>query len=357
MDKEKPSILDNDDVQNNTMCMYTMSENQTKTSKGIQTVAFVPIVHNFFSEVKTYDEAVEFLKKYMHHKVYDYTLNHSRKIFYSLVVYKFGKELEFSDELQTKARQVILFVLNNNIHQDDQHDEQKKMNETRRKLFKDYLVELEKYKKEDFKNYMYELGVEYNQLVEMRERLSDHPEWIESIQSLMDKILDQVIFVKGESVFYECLETLGKLKTQIIKEHLENAYWDMLLEELSIKKYDIMMKNYLMIKDILLEMRDDQDTKEILDQAYIQQLLDNDLFTEKTLASQVDFIYHKMKIYGIPIYDKLIEKSKDNLIKDVLEKGLNPESVVMVFKKTLPILQSYIEIIRIYRKQLEKSKQ
>lgn len=326
------------------------TESTTIQSKTIQSTAFVPIVHQFFTEVKTYDESVTFLKKLMHHKVYDYSLSPSRKIFYALVVYKFGKELDFSDELQNKARQVILFVLQNQI-------EDKGFHEKRRKIFREYILELDKFKTEDFKNYMYELGVQYNQLVEMRERLFDHPEWIESIQSLMDKILDQVIFVKGDVVFQQCLETLGKLKKEIIKEHLVNAYWDMMLEELQEKKYDMMMKNYLFIKNILLEMRDDQDTKEILDETYIQQLLQNDLFNEKTLLSQVDFIFDKIKKYGIPIYDKIIDKSKNNIIKEIQEKGVCSETVVLVFKKTIPILQNYIEIIRIYRKQIKKSKE
>ena len=335
-------------------CDDIISEIQPqKTEQKIQTTSFIPIIHQFFSEIKTYDEAVEFLKKHMSHKLYDYTLIASRKIFYSLVVYKFGKELEYPEILQTKARQLILFCLQHHIH--DQENFHRQHQEKRKKIFKEFLDEFEKFKKEDFKNYIYELGIQYNQLVEMGDRLSDHPEWLVSIRYLQDKILNQVIFVKGESIFQECLESLGKLKQEIIKEHLINAYWDMMVKELSLKKYDMMLKNYVLIKKILLEMREDQDTKEVLDEEYIQQLLDNDLFNEKTLIGQVDFIFHKMKIYGIPIYDKLIEKTKNNLIKDIQEKGLSPDSVVSVFKKTLPILQSYIEIIRIYRKQIHSS--
>lgn len=319
-------------------------EPNTKINKSIQTIDFVPIIHKFFVDVKTHTEATEFLKRHMNETLDDYSLFETRKIFYSLLVYKFGKELEYPETLQSKARRLILFVLKSNPKKEQ------------RKIFKEFLDEFEKFRKEDFKNYMYELAVQYNQLAEMHLRLIDEPEWIASIQNLQDKILLQVSFSKGEKLFEECLKKLGKLKEEIIKEHLVNAYWDMMKDEISCKKYDLLMKNYLLIKKILLEMRDDTDTKEVLDEQYIQQLLDNDLFTEKTLLGQVDFIYHKMKIYGIPIYDKLIDKSKNNLIDEIQEKGLCPETITNVFRKILPLLENYIDIIRIYRERINKSK-
>lgn len=319
---------------------------ETKT-QPVEIVNFVSIIHKFFTDVKTFEESTTFLKKYTKHKIQDYPINTSRKIFYSLIIYKFGKELDYPESLQSKARQLILFHLKENTNDiSNDHVSSKKS------LVKDFLDEFEKYKSEDFKNYMYELAVQYNQLSEMFIQLTEYPEWRDAIQGLQDKILNQVKSLKGENIFKECLDILGQLKKEIIKEHLVNAYWDMMLEELSQKKYNMMMKNYVLIKDILLEIRDEQDTKETLDEKYIQQLLDNDIFTEKTLISQIEFIFHKIKVYGIPIYDKLIEKTKNNLVQDIREKGISPELVTNVFKRTVPILQSYIEIIRIYRKKI-----
>lgn len=317
--------------------------------QDIQIVDFISIIHKFFSDVKSYEEGIELLKTYQKRKIKDYPLFTSRKIFYSLIIYKFGKELEYPEALQTKARQLILFYLQNK-------EEDKNFGEKRRKVVKDFIEEFETYKKEDFKTYMSELAVQYNQLTEMRDRLSEEPEWIVEIQKLQDKILDQVLFVKGEPLFKEYLTTLGNLKREIIKEHLVHAYWDMMKDELMNKNYSLMMKNYLLMKELLLEMREDQDTKEVLDESYIQQLLDNDLFMDKTLIGQVEFIYHKLKIYGIPIYDKMIENTKNELIKNIQENGLCPDSVVNVFRKTVPVIQNYIEIIRIYRKRIQDIK-
>lgn len=327
----------------------------TKHDPQPENVNFLLIIHDFFSDVKTYQDGTDFLKKHMNKKIYDYSLFDTRKIFYSLIVYKFGKELEYPESLQTSARQLILFVLQ--TKEEPTRDQIKDpVKDKRKKIFKEFLTEFEKFRKEDFKNYMYELAIQYNQLAELIVRLIDEPEWTVPIRNLQDKILDQVTFSKGGHLFEECLKMLGELKQKIIKENLVNAYWDIMLEELSLKKYEMMMKNYLLIKKILLEMRDDEDTKEILDEKYIQQLLDNDLFTNDTLISQVEFIYYKMKIYGIPIYDKLIDKSKNNLIQEIHEKGTSPEMITNVFRKTLPLLESYIEIIRIYRQRINKTK-
>jgi hypothetical protein len=320
---------------------------------NIHLVEFLPLIHKFFSDVKTFQEGTSFLKKHMNEKIFDYPLFETRKIFYSLIVYKFGKELEYPELLQTSARQLILFVLQNRVTNDLTD---KTLIEKRKKIFKEFLQEFEKYKKEDFKNYMYELAIQYNQLVELRINLAQEPEWLESIEKLQDKVLDQVTFSKGEVLFEECLEKLGKVKLQIIKEQLVNAYWDIMLNELEHKCYKIMMENYTVMKNLLLEMREDEDTKEILDEKYILQLLENDLFTEDTLIGQVDFIFHKMKKYGVPIYDKMLEKTRDGLIKDIREKGICPEIVVFVLKKIFPILDSYIEIIRIYRNRIKEIK-
>lgn len=319
----------------------------------IDLVDFLPIIHTFFSDVKTFDEGTNFLKKHMHEKIFECTLFETRKIFYSLIVYKFGKELEYPELLQSSARQLILFILQNRM---TNAISDKNLIEKRKKIFKEFLKEFEKYKKEDFKNYIYELAIQYNQLVELRINLSEEPEWLESIQKLKDKILDQVIFLKGDSIFQECLEKLGKLKMDIIKEQLANAYWDIMLNELNHKSYKMMIENYVVIKQLLLEMRDDEDTKEILDEKYILQLLENDLFTADTLIAQVEFIFHKMKKYGVPIYDKLLDRTRNGLINDITEKGISPEVVVFVLKKIFPILDNYINIIRIYRDQINKDK-
>jgi len=344
----------------NTFQMIGPSEVETKTNL-MEIVNFVSMIHEFFGEVKTFDDGTKFLKRYMKHKIQDYSLNTSRKIFYSLMIYKFGKELEYPETLQTKSRNLILFYLQRN-HKETLDDSKSdtlsgmRRNSEEKRLLKEFVEELENYKLEDLKNYMYELAIEYNQLSEILSRVSDHPEWFDAITGLQDKIVKQVDVVKGEHLFKECLETIGKLKKEIIKEHLVNAYWEMMKEELEQNKYDMMMKNYVLIKNILLEMREDNDTKEILDENYIRQLLDNDLFNNQTLVSQVEFIFNKIKLYGIPIYDKIIDRTKKNLIQDIQQRGIGPSLVVDVFKKTVSILHNYIEIIRIYRKKIRENK-
>ncbi len=324
-----------------------MEHHPSEKNKSPENISFLKVIHRFFDEVKESDHAFVFLKQFVNCKIYDYTVISTRKLFYSLVCYQFAKELGYPESLQSKARQVIIYEL----------QKKEEIPNIRRKIFKDYLVEFDQFKNEDLKNYMYELGVQFNQLGEMRNRLLEYPEWIESIEGLQWKIKEQVRVARGETLFQECLDTLQIMKRDIVKQNLENAYWDMMLEDLSNNKLDLLIENYQEIKKMLLEMKEDQDTKEILDKDYLIQLLENKLFEAKTLADQIEFIYHKMKLYGVPIYDKLLDKQKKELLDELLEKGLSNEMIVKVFRKTIPIVQNYLEIIRIYRKEIQRVKE
>jgi hypothetical protein len=317
---------------------------QSNDKLSFEKIEFIPMIHRFFTEVKNVNEGFVFLKQFTRTKIYEYTNLSTRKLFFALPVYQFGKELEYPETLIAKARQVIMYEL--------QKKEDRPIE--RRKIFKDYLIAFDQYKDEDLKNYMYELGVQFNQLEEMRQRLLDYPEWLESIEELQWKIKEQVKVSRGEEIFEECLNTLSGIKQEIVKQNLENAYWDMMVEDLSNNKIDLLIENYKEIKRMLLEMKDDQDTKEILDEDYLIQLLQNNLFEAKTLAGQIEFIYHKMKLYGVPIYDQLLDKQKKELIDDLMENGLSNQMIVKVFRKTIPIIQNYLEIIRIYRKEIKR---
>ena len=337
---------------NDQMKMQKQPMNPLSPPVEYKVIPLIPVIHKFFAEVKTFDETTDFLNLYRNSKVFDYGVLDSRKIFYCLVVYKFGKELEYPEPLQAKAREVILFILKNPETPNDN-----KVIIERKKLVKQYFDQFEAFKKEDMKNYMFELGIQYHQLEEMSVKLEDSPEWLESLEMLKDKIKQQVVYVKGEEEFKKCLELLSSVKEQMVKEQLEKVYWDLMTEEIQDKKYDLMMKNYTEIKKILLEMHDDQDTKEILDEEYIRQLLEKDLFTMDNLISQVEFIFYKTKLFGIPIYDKLLDKSKNELVEEIRQRGLEPKMISDVFKKVLPILEYYIDVIRMYRKEIQKVKQ
>jgi hypothetical protein len=337
---------------NDQMKMQKQPMNPLSPPVEYKMINFIPVIHKFFSDVKVFDDTNSFLNGYRNNKVYDYGVLDSRKIFYCLVVYKFGKELEYPEPLQAKAREVIIYMLKNQETTQDQ-----KIILERKKLVKQYFEQFEAFKKEDIKNYMFELGVQYHQLEEMTQKMTDSPEWLDSLQMLKDKIKQQVVYMKGEEEFKKCLELLESVKEQMVKQQLEKVYWDVMTEEIEQKKYGLMLKNYSEIKDILLEMRDDQDTKDILDEEYIRQLLEKDLFTVDNLISQVEFIFYKTKVYGIPIYDKLLDKSKNDLVEEIRTRGLEPKMISDVFKKVIPILEHYIDVIRMYRKEISKVNQ
>lgn len=320
------------------------------------------LIHEFFSTCKTYDLAMQFLKSNRNCKFYEYTHVSSRKILLSLLIYQFGKEIDYPDELISKARQMILFILRERDVQakeqgqgrSQESQEQGQVKE-RRKVIREFLEEFDKYKKEDLRKYMYELGVEYAQLQDIKDRLKEGEDddiWKEQIEILQKKILEYVHHSNGYDEFQKCLSSLQSIKNQIIEQCMEHAYWDILKQDLEEKRYDLLLKNFTEIKNMLLEMHEDEDTKEIMDEKYLQQLLTNDLFDDRAFIGQIEFIYGKMKKYGIPIYDPLIEKTKLSLIHEIKEKGLSTDIIVKTFQKTLPMLKFYIDIIKIYRKKI-----
>ena len=309
----------------------------------------VRLIQEFFSTCKTYELAMDFLKINKNVKFFDYSNQISRKILLGLVIYQFGKEIGYPDILQQKARQMILFILTTK-------DPSLLKGTERRKVIREFLEEFEKYKKEDLKKYMYEIGVEYHQLQDIKDRLDMKDEsskdWIEQIEDLQKQILNYVHMSNGYNEFQNCLATLNAVKEQIVMESLEESYWRLLLSEVKEKRYDLLISNYSEIKNILLQIRDESDVKEIMDEKYLTQLLENDLFDEKALKGQIDFIFMKMKRHGIPIYDSLIDKTKKSLYDKIDENGISPEIIVEAFQKTLPLLTFYYDIIKIYRKQM-----
>lgn len=316
--------------------------------------SLVPIIHEFFSTCKTYDLAMEFLKTKKDSKFFDYTNSVSRKILLGLVIYQFGKEIGYPELLQQKARQMILFVLTTK-------DPNILKGPERRKIVREFLEEFEKYKKEDLKKYMYDLGIEYHQLQDIKDRLDERDEsskeWIEQIEDIQKQILNYVHLSNGYDHFQDCLSSLNSLREQIVMDHLEKAYWNLLLTEVKEKRFDLLISNYTEIKNILLKIRDEQDVHEIMDESFLNQLLENDLFDDKALKGQIDFIFMKMKRHGIPIYDSLIDKTKKSLFDKIDENGISPEIIVESFQKTLPLLKFYYDIIKIYRKQMATKSQ
>jgi hypothetical protein len=203
---------------------------------------------------------------------------------------------------------------------------------------------------------MYDLAIEYHQLQDIKDRLDKREEssneWIGQIEDIQKQILNYVHLSNGYDDFQDCLSSLNSLKEQIVMDNLEKAYWNLLLTEVKEKRFDLLISNYTEIKNILLQIRDEQDVHEIMDESFLNQLLENDLFDEKTLKGQIDFIFMKMKRHGIPIYDSLIDKTKKSLFDKIDENGISPEIIVESFQKILPLLKFYYDIIKIYRKQM-----
>jgi hypothetical protein len=370
------------------------SQDEKKLVQEQPITRLVPLIHEFFNNCSTHAIGMEFLKANKCCNFFEYNRVSSRKILMSLIVYKFGKDLGYPETLFTNARKMILFFLRNGETEEDE----------RKKVVEEYLQTFNEFKKQDLQKYMHDLAIEYAQLQDIKDRLlqsdkdlwtikksdkkSDDEDseesdqerdqeftieiddteptedddteltedieiWLEQIDYLQKKILRFVHFSNGYDDFHSCLGSLLIIKKQAVEDLMEKAYWDTFLKDLDNKDYRLLLSNFQEIKCMLLEMHEDEDTKEIMDESYLKQLIERDLFDDRAMIGQIEFVFSKMKKYGVPVYDKLLEKSKTCLIEDIEQNGLSPEVVVKTFQKIFTLLKLYLDIIQIYRKQLQ----
>jgi len=313
------------------------------------------IINNFFKNVKNFDDGIKLLienKDYIYNK---YTKIQSKKILYSMMIYKFGKELECPNLLQEKARNIILYSLDNVKYTE---------NMLKKEIYI-YLQEFDKWKNTDLDKVLFELCGSYINLEEIKKNIilksKDNKthvddEWLENLNNLMEKIEKyghKLNKIKFNTVLQNLKMDINNEKEKLVSNIIKKIYWENFQNDIKNNNYDILYKNFEEIKTILLEIKPDIDTQEILDIDYLKKLLENNLFEPINLINYITFINDKLILYGIPIYDNIVKDTKNKLINDIKEKGLTPETITNSFKNLMELLENLIIIIRIYRKQLD----
>jgi hypothetical protein len=309
------------------------------------------LIHTFFQEVNNIDIGNNFLKKnksFIYHHIDEikqvkYSNIQSRKIIYSLLLYKFPNELNCPNNLYQKSREFILNILNNNT--------------ISIKFINEYITLFDEWKKKDLEDFMLDIASSYINLQETRKTVIDDPEWIKHIDDFSNKLLTSGKKL-NEKKFLEILNTLSiKLdnnKKNMIQNVMEQVYWDKFKNLLEQNDYSMLYQNFNEIKDILDEIKQDENVNEIMDIDFLKQIIHSNVFNEKYLINYINFIVDKLLSYGIPIYDKLIKKTKEKLINDILENSLTPLSITNTYKSLMDLLVKLIKIIRIYRNVYNK---
>jgi hypothetical protein len=158
--------------------------------------------------------------------------------------------------------------------------------------------------------------------------------------------------IKFNTVLQNLKMDINNEKEKLVSNIIKKIYWENFQDDIKNKNYDLLYENFEEIKTILLEIKPDLDTQEILDVDYLKKLLENDLFEPINLINYITFINDKLLLYGIPIYDNIVKDTKNKLINDIKENGLTPETITNSFKNLMELLENLIIIIRIYRRQV-----
>jgi hypothetical protein len=314
----------------------------------------IQIINRFFTTVNNIDESMIFLKENKDYILEPYTSIQTRKILYTLVIYKFGNEFDCPDKLKKLARNVILYTLESSKYPKD----------ILHKEILIYIREFDSWKKNDLENLLLEVAGSYVNLDEMKNNIirkntktEIDAEWIEKINNLMDKLMSYGNKLNPKH-FKDILDKLKinihDKKEKLAKDFVDDIYWKNFLDLIKENNYDLLYNNFEEIKNILNEIKPDNVHQEVLDLDYLKQLIQNNIFTPDFLINYINFICDKLLKYGIPAYDHIIKETRIKLINNITTNGITPDILTNTFRFIMNMLQQLIEIIRIYRKHIHK---
>jgi hypothetical protein len=314
----------------------------------------IHIIIKFFDTITTFDEAILFLNENKNYILDSYSNIQTKKILYALIIYKFNNITQCTEYLKKLARNIILYSLDTSKYPKNILDKEIIL----------YLKEFELWKKNDLDKLFFELANSIIILEEMKNNLIKNNnkthvdnEWIDNINNLLHK-LNTYGMSLNSTLFLQKLDELKlnifELKEKIAKNIVEDIYWKTFLENIKNNDYNLLYNNFEEIRNLLNEINKDILNDDIIDIVFLKQLIQNNCFTTEYLLGYINFIIDNLLKYGIPIYDNIINDSRKEIIKQLQENCITPEIITNTFRFIMDILQKLIQVIRIYRKHINK---
>jgi hypothetical protein len=314
----------------------------------------IHIIIKFFDTITTFDEAILFLNENKNYILDSYSNIQTKKILYALIIYKFNNITQCTEYLKKLARNIILYSLDTSKYPKNILDKEIIL----------YLKEFELWKKNDLDKLFFELANSIIILEEMKNNLIKNNnkthvdnEWIDNINNLLHK-LNTYGMSLNSTLFLQRLDELRlnifELKEKIAKNIVEDIYWKTFLENIKNNDYNLLYNNFEEIRNLLNEINKDILNDDIIDIVFLKQLIQNNCFTTEYLLGYINFIIDNLLKYGIPIYDNIINDSRKEIIKQLQENCITPEIITNTFRFIMDILQKLIQVIRIYRKHINK---
>jgi hypothetical protein len=160
----------------------------------------IAIFRDFIQKTNSIDDAQQFLKDYRNIKIGDYNIKDSRCILLSLMLYKFKQEMDVSDSMWSKSRQLIISILRSNSNFNSNFNSNSNSNSNSlsvselKSIIVNYLQEFEVWQKEDLVDLVIEIGGNYYNLIQIKKSIENTKnaetinQWIPHYEKLINKI-------------------------------------------------------------------------------------------------------------------------------------------------------------------------
>jgi hypothetical protein len=281
---------------------------------------------NFIQISGSVEDGQKMLKEFRNTKINPFNMKDSRSIWMSLLLYKFKNEMDVSEELWNKCRQVILSVLRRDSHLNT--------------VITDYLKEFMIWQNEDLSDLVMQIGGNYYNLIQIKNSIENTGNeetinhWMPHYQGLIQKIRAYCKSIGILDKIDDFVFTFDQQKYDIVKQIMDRAYWDKIEEDIENNNLVFIYSNLSELKTILLDIipktTNTNFLNEYFDIDYIKHLVDNNIFNKEYLLKLFIFVIGILKEWDSDVFktkydDELKEiytfdETLHKLIRHVLQK-------------------------------------
>lgn len=265
----------------------------------------VNFFRDFIQDVQDFEIAKTRLKSIRNDKFLNKSLKDSRAIWFSLMLYKFRKELDVNEHLWNKSRQVVIGILKR------AYDIEQTTTE--------YVDLFNSWKKDDYLHFVADIASFYYNLLEIRKSIqmtdseNTKSEWEQHYLELIMKVRNSCSKLGCLEDMDKFLTTLEGKKYDLISQIMEKAYWDKFENDLETNDYTILFRNLeetrIILKTIHPTTIPEKEIDEIIDIEYIRQLITMKTIDRKYIVGLFKFIIGYLKEWDAIHFRKKYDES------------------------------------------------
>lgn len=259
---------------------------------------------------------IEAAKQYLitlHRTAMDgYTMMESRRLWFSLILYKFRTEHNVSDNLWAAARGYLLDILSSHSLGDAPA--------------RHFLAVFDEWKKEDHASFVNEVIGYYLEVLHLKQTIEETreestiAEWKDSYQGLIYKIRDAATRMGFLAQLDERVGEVNRARQTLVENMMKRAYWDLVEQNIREKQYTSVLLQLLELKELVKEVipsRFHTDLHEKFNIEYIQEKLEQEVLDPAYLVQLVRWIMDSMKEWDAastrPLYDREIQTWEESI--------------------------------------------